>query len=298
MKRKCVNKNCLSNKIGMNIQPRVVKNGPYRRLSDSKDIQRYRCKICGKGFSSATFSLCFNQKKRRENFSLLKLFVNGVSQRSAGRMLGLNKNTVAKKFSFLGDWARLKNERYLERYLYENQLFKLIQFDELQTIEHTKLKPLAVPLAVCGRKRKILGFEVSSMPATGLLAEISREKYGVRPDHRQKGLDSLFEGLKTKVHQEAHFTSDQHSFYPKALKKHFPKAVHRQMKGRESCVAGQGELKKVVFDPLFSLNHTCAMMRAHINRLIRKTWCTTKDPKRLSDHIAMYVYYHNRYLTA
>ena len=69
------------------------------------------------------------------------------------------------------------------------------------------------------------------------------------------------------------------------------------MKGRASCVAGQGELKKVVFDPLYSLNHSCAMLRAHINRLIRKTWCTTKDPDRLADHIAIYVNYHNRELT-
>jgi hypothetical protein len=81
------------------------------------------------------------------------------------------------------------------------------------------------------------------------------------------------------------------------LRKHFPKATHIQTKGRKSSVTGQGELKKVFYDPLFSLNHTCAMMRAHICRLIRKTWCTTKDPDRLADHIAIYVNYHNRELT-
>ena len=52
-----------------------------------------------------------------------------------------------------------------------------IQCDELQTIEHTKLKPLAVAVAVSKTERKILGFQVSSMPATGHLAKISRKYF-------------------------------------------------------------------------------------------------------------------------
>jgi len=39
-------------------------------------------------------------------------------------------------------------------------------------------------------------------------------------------------------------------------------ATHRTVKGRRGSIAGQGELKKIGFDPLFSLNHTCAMLRA------------------------------------
>ncbi|MEQ1722809.1 MAG: hypothetical protein ABL930_06505, partial [Pseudobdellovibrio sp.] len=55
----------------------------------------------------------------------------------------------------------------------------------------------------------------------------------------------------------------------------------------------QGELKKIGFDPLFSLNHTCAMMRAKVSRLIRRTWNTTKKPERLSEHLALAVLHHN-----
>ena len=59
-----------------------------------------------------------------------------------------------------------------------------IQFDELQTIEHTKCKPVSVAVAVSKKERKILGIEVSQMPATGHLAAISRKKYGKRADNR------------------------------------------------------------------------------------------------------------------
>ena len=59
---------------------------------------------------------------------------------------------------------------------------------------------------------------------------------------------------------------------------------------------GQGELKKIGFDPLFDLNHTAAMIRANINRLFRRTWCTTKRADRLEAHLELYVQYHNREL--
>ena len=49
----------------------------------------------------------------------------------------------------------------------------------------------------------------------------------------------------------------------------------------------QGELKKRGKDPLFYINHTLAMLRANVNRLIRKTWCTTKDPAQLIYHLAI-----------
>ncbi len=49
------------------------------------------------------------------------------------------------------------------------------------------------------------------------------------------------------------------------------------------------ELKKKQFDPLFSVNHTFATMRAKINRLNRRTWCTTKLPERLADHIDIFI---------
>ena len=47
-------------------------------------------------------------------------------------------------------------------------------------------------------------------------------------------------------------------------------------KGEKAAITGQGELKKKQRDPLFSINHTLAMLRANINRLVRRTWCTTK----------------------
>jgi hypothetical protein len=90
--------------------------------------------------------------------------------------------------------------------------------------------------------------------------------------------------------------SDEHQRYPCFVKRYLPFAQHETFKSERSCVAGQGELKKVHFDPLFVVNHTCAMLRANVNRLIRKTWCTTKRVERLKDHLDIFVYYYNEIL--
>jgi hypothetical protein len=172
-----------------------------------------------------------------------------------------------------------------------------IQFDDLETSEHSKCKPISVAIAVDPKTRKILSYQTSPMPAKGLLKKKALKKYGKRKDKRKDGWNQMMKDLQGVVHPEATFTSDENPHYPPILKRHFPSAVHKRFKGRRGCVTGQGELKSGGYDPLFSLNHTCAMLRAHISRLFRRTWNTTKNIQGLKDHLAIYVRLHNEVLT-
>ena len=169
----------------------------------------------------------------------------------------------------------------------------IIEFDDLETFEHTKCKPLSITLAVESNTRRILSFHVAQMPAKGPLAAISRKKYGLRKDMRKLGRIELFKELLPLVRPTAIIKSDQNPHYAAEVKKFFPLADHQTFKGRKSAVTGQGELKKIGFDPIFSLNHTCAMLRANINRLFRRTWCTTKKMDCLYAHVAIYALFHN-----
>ena len=38
------------------------------------------------------------------------------------------------------------------------------------------------------------------------------------------------------------------------------------------------------------------MFRANVNRLIRKTWCTTKNADRFRSHLILYAHEHNKRL--
>ena len=277
------------------ISSSIKKYGTYRRKSDSRVIQRFFCKRCSKTYSFALNDPAYYHKKRRVNFVLKRLLASSISQRRAALILGVSRTTVARKLRFLGKLCRDWHERFLHDY--ENQV-DVIQFDELHTIEHTKCKPLAVAVAVSTHNRKILGIEVSSMPASGHLAELARKKYGFREDNRKKGLKRLFKSISKTLKSSPRIQSDEHPYYKPLIKRHFPHARYSQSKGDKAAVTGQGELKKNKRDPLFYINHTLAMLRANINRLVRKTWCTTKDPARLADHLAIYMWAHNSLLTA
>ena len=290
----CPDSECLASKPS-SAPSRVVRKGSFFRRSDGQHIRRYICLECRKSFSSARFGPCFLQRKRQINFKVSALLNSGVSQRRAALLLKVNRKTVVRKFRFLAHQARIKQSIFIQSI--STQSIEHVQFDDLETSEHSKCKPLSVSLAVEQKTRKIIGFQVSRMPAKGLLAEPARRRYGHRKDERPKNWNRLFEDLKPLVNQNTLWSSDENPHYPRHLKRHYPASIHIRHPGRRGCVVGQGELKRGGFDPLFSLNHTCAMLRANLNRLFRRTWCTTKTKQGLIDHLSLYIHYHNTVLT-
>ena len=269
-----------------------VRCGHYRRSSDRRIIQRFKCRVCRKTFSRGSFDPCFKQLKRQFNQLIFEHLASGVSQRRLAYLLRLNRKTIKRKFRFLGWQSHMLLNDFNKRF----PKAQIVEFDDLETFEHTKCKPLSITLAVEGKTRRILSFSVSRMPAKGLIAKRALKKYGPRPDERAQGRKMMLEQLKDLVEPTALFKSDQSPHYPTDVKRHFPIAQHWTTKGGRGSSGGQGELKKLQFDPIFSLNHTFAKLRADINRLIRKTWCTTKRPDRLRMHVAIMALYHNQHL--
>ncbi len=271
------------------VGPKIVKAGRFYRTSDSRWIQRYRCTSCRKNFSKASFDLCFRQKKRRKNILVFRLLGSGVSMRECARLLKINPITVERKKKFLSVHAT----NWLIEFRKSKKVAEL-QFDDMETFEHSKCKPLSITLAVEKYTRLILGFEVAQMPAKGLLVRKALKKYGPRPDHRARSRRILFRALQPIIENSATIESDQNPHYEPLVREFFPQANHIAFKGKRGCVVGQGELKGPGFDPLFSLNHTCAMFRANMNRLFRRTWCTTKKIEGLREHLAIYAMRHNQ----
>jgi hypothetical protein len=228
------------------------------------------------------------QKKRRINLKVLEGLSSGLSMRRIAKLLRVDKKTIKRKLDYLAIRCERKNMQFLKKIRVNN-----LQFDDLITSEHTKLKPLSISVAVDKNRRYLLGCEVSKIAAFGKLAEKSRKKYGYRKNEHKNGLKRLFDKLEVCVEKTAHIDSDEHAFYPAFVDQYFPNAKYKRYKSVRSCVVGQGELKKLARDPLFAINHACAMLRANINRLVRRTWCTTKDPQMLKKHLEIFMYYFN-----
>ena len=268
------------------------KDGRYYRADDRHFVQRFKCKICKKKYSYATHTLEYRQKKRTVNRMVGEDLASGVSMRRCARKNKIHKTTVARKLLYLAQKARMNQQSFLKSI--QKATFSEIQFDDLITSVHTKLKPLAISVVIDQKTRLILGAKVSEIPAFGLIAKISRRKYGKRKNEHKKNLHELLLKVKPLIHPQAIFKTDQHHDYKILIKKNFPKATHQTHKGLKASVAGLGELKTKQYDPLFKINHTLAMLRANINRLFRRTWCTTKKEERLQDHIDLFIDYFNQ----
>lgn len=275
------------------IQHYIIKRGHFIRLHDKALIQRYRCVTCKKNFSEVTNHPCKYQKKPFLNHPVFEQLVSGTSQRRLAKLLRVNKKTIVRKFVFLGKYA---NQALQEAVHLKNKKISNLQFDDMESFEHSKCKPISITLVVEEKTRFILGFRTASMPAKGLLVEKALKKYGKRKDDRSKKRRELFEQLRPYISRDAVIKSDENPHYPKDVRKFFPASKHLTYKGRRGCVVGQGELKAGGFDPIFSLNHTAAMLRANINRLFRRTWNTTKKIEALEWHVALYCWYHNCFL--
>lgn len=284
MKLRCPEDSCQSQSF--------TKDGHYFRKSDSKYIQRYKCKLCKRRTSTAILSTCFRQNKRRVNSMIEALLCSKVSQRRIAKILKIDKKTVHRKVIFLGIQAKKYN------HLYRDKLVKIkeLQFDDLITKERTKLLPLTITGVVDTRTRMILALEAGKIPAFGHLAKSSRKKYGPRKSEQKKTLKAAFEKVKGLVDKDALIKSDEHKLYPEFVKKYFPNSNYQRYPSIKGCVAGQGELKKSAKDPLYCINHSFAMMRDNMNRLVRRSWCVTQNLEMLQHHLEIYIKYHNTQL--
>jgi hypothetical protein len=169
-------------------------------------------------------------------------------------------------------------------------------FDEMETHEHTKSKPLTMPIAVEFKTRKILALRVGVIAAKGMLAKESVKKYGKRVCERKRVLDEMLEDLTACTEPTCVIKTDESRHYIRPILKYFPKATHESYKGRKPQDNGLGELKTGGFDPLFYLNHTYAMIRDNLKRLSRRTWATTKCKDQLEHQLYMYAWFHNLWL--
>lgn len=273
---------------------RVVRDGRYFRKDDSRWIRRFRCMACGRRFSNATGTHAFGQKKRRKNSMVRHLLCSNVSMRRIAKILNIHRVTVARKLVYLAEVAEMNHLDFL---LAKTGFpTRHIQFDDLITHEHTRLKPLTVTLAVDADTREILGAKVNTIGAFGKIAKKSREKYGRRKNTHTKGIIALFEDVRCAVSPTAEIRSDEHKKYKPQVDRYFPSAKYRQFASTRAKDDGHGEIKNKRYDPLFYINHTLAMLRSNICRLIRRTWSTTKLAERLEMHIAVYIDYHNNEL--
>ena len=219
------------------------------------------------------------------NFKLAQLLVEGNSLRSCSRLLGLTYKITYRKFLWLKQVVGItKGQLKIKA--------SSIQFDELETIHHTKCKPLSIALVVSA-EHELISAQVAEMPAKGRLSEISRQKYGPRKDERPEKLrQALIEAQSRSELEIKSIESDQKPGYRGLVEELFSGLSYQQYNAAEKKRKQDRlheKMQKKKYDPLFAVNHKCALLRSHIRRLTRRSWCTTKKPENLQLHLDLFI---------
>jgi transposase-like protein len=281
----CSNSDC---PFHLNTGGLFTKKSFYKIKRINQWIRRYQCRSCKKTLSSRSFKSDYGHKKMDLNRPLERLLVEGNSLRGCSRLLGLTYKNTYNKFLWRTKQASLKKRQLKPQ-------AQTLYFDEMESIHHTKCKPLSIAIMV-NEQYQILDLQVAEMPAKGRLAEFSIRKYGWRKDERELVMKKMFMSLKKNSPnlQPLKIISDAKPSYAKFVAEFFSHSVYetysRAKKERERQQSRIHEkLQKRKYDPMFTLNQRCAKLRSDIKRLARRSWCTTKKPANLQGHLDLYI---------
>ena len=271
-----------------------IKKGYYFAKHHSKKIPRYQCKVCGTKFSSNTFKDTFKQHKPELNDLIFQFYSSNISQNRLAKNLHANKKTIVRKIKFLANKARQIHEKQLTD---KKIQINLVQFDEMETFEHTRMKPVTIAIAVeCWwdaeknvyRTGRIVDAIAAPMYYKSRNAPKAQEKYGDREDLSQGARVDVVESFKKAAsNPRIRILTDGKKSYGNLFTKILPESRH------EVILREQNSGAKL--DKMFSLNHTCARLRHDLSRMARKSWVTTKKVDGLQEHLDLYIAYWNEY---
>lgn len=265
----------------------MIKKGYFKTKWNHQPVPRYRCKECGRYFSSHTERETFGQHRPDMNDPVFKLYSGGMTQRRMAIVLGINRKTVIRKFLFAARLARKEHERRVQAGDYATTW---VQFDEMETFEHTRMKPISVAVAVRARTGQILDIQCATLGYKGPLADQARRKYGHRENNSLVAVGDVLATIGRCAIPGAKVVTDADPRYLLRIPRTLPHVIHQP-----TLRTYEKTDRKNKNDKLFTLNYTAAKIRNDLSRMARKTWVTTKRLDRLQAHMDLYIAWNNGY---
>ncbi len=172
---------------------------------------------------------------------------------------------------------------------------KVFQLDELETFEHSRrLAPVTMPVLIERSSYFILDLDTAPLPCRGGLSKADRLKKeerelvsGLRKNGSRAALEKCFGTLASMLSPiaSARVQTDRKVNYPSILKKGLGQRLEHQRYSSKD--------KRDYKNALFPINHTLAMMRDGLSRLVGRSWAGWKLRERLDDHAWIWATWRN-----
>jgi transposase-like protein len=259
-----------------------VRDGFYHPLCRSHPVPRFRCRLCGRGFSRQTFRADRRQKKPFINAACLDLMVACVGLRQAARVLRVARRTVERRFAWLGRHAA----DFQANRLATARIRGPFQLDELETFEANRYQPVTVPVLIERSSRFIVATAVGPLRRKGRLTPQQRfrraaheARHGRRPSQSRAAVRVVLSRLHRIAPAGVILESDEKPLYGRLGKD----LLGNRFIWRTHSASARRDRR----NPLFPINHTNARLRHFLARLRRRTWCVTKKRDWLQAHLCI-----------
>ncbi|MBL8857413.1 MAG: hypothetical protein JNL28_02765 [Planctomycetes bacterium] len=274
---------------------RFRSRGRYRRACDRRIVRRFHCHVCCRSFSVQTFRVDYQLKRPELTAAVFDAFVSKVTQRQTARCQNCTRATVRRRLILLSRHAREFHDAVLKRARARGSLRGRFQLDELETFERDRrLCPVTMPVLIHEESRFVLHVEAVALAARGGLSprllvrkKQLEAKVGVRRSGSREAVKRCFEVLAAALGPStgAVLATDQKPAYSAVLS-----AV---MGGRCAHERHPGRAARTVSNPLWPINHTLAMLRDGLSRLVRRSWGVSKERDWLARHAWIWIAYRN-----
>ena len=168
--------------------------------------------------------------------------------------------------------------------------------DELETFERDRrLCPITVPVLIEKQSYFIVHLETAPMGPRGRLSardkkrrELHEARFGKRRNGSRDAVRRTFQAWRRAAGRagRVQIETDRKSSYRKLLREVFP--VERPNHATHSSKAPRS-----YSNPLFPINHSNALLRDSVSRLVRRSWGASKKRVRLERHLWVFVVFRN-----
>jgi transposase-like protein len=230
----CPNSRCTFH-CGDTTSWRCVKKGFFASARSGTSTQRYKCRDCGRSFSTRTFRSTYRLRRADLFFRVARGLVSCSGYRQLAAGLGVSHSTIARHAAKLGRQALLAHESFRSK----RTLAEPLALDSFVSFVYSQYYPVHFHLTIGRESHFVYGFTESEVRRSGTMTrgqrarrEALEQKLG-RPDPkaREKDVAAILEIVGERV-DKIDLTTDEDQAYPRAIRRSQLNVTHATISSR------------------------------------------------------------------
>lgn len=257
------------------------------------EVPRFRCKACGRIFSSQTFSLDYYAKRRLNYPHLERLLCSSMSQRALARHLSASLGTISNRIGRLSRQV-LAMHAALRPLASPSEP---VCIDGFVSFDCSQYFPNNITISIAAPSRYILSLTHATLRRSGRCTEsqiLKKQRLYRAVMFEPRALERSFTNLLDELSRERipfilsplSLITDEKPDYARALKAHPCRArfAHRTINSK---------LPRTILNPLFPSNYLDRELRKDLAEHRRETVCFSRNVSNMLQRLIVYVGWHN-----